>query len=97
MCHLEMTAIPLEVLVPQVASRFDMVSPKRFWSVSLRWHREYCLASSQTFVDVGFELDIEIPLDFFLVLQDSQLLEILPKSDSGEGGVARQEGFLIAQ
>lgn len=69
-----MTAIPLEVLVPQVASSFDMVSPKRFWSVSLRWQREYCLASSQAFVDVGFKLKIEIPVDFFLVLQDSQII-----------------------
>jgi hypothetical protein len=92
-----MSAIPLEVLVPQVASRFDIVSPKRFWSVSLRWQQEYCLASSQACVDVGFELEIEIPLDFVLVLQDSQLLEILPKFDSGEGGVARQEVYLIAQ
>ena len=52
-----MTAIPLEVLIPKVASRFDMVSPKRFWSVSLRWQREYCQALSQAYVDVGFELE----------------------------------------
>ena len=82
-----MTAIPLEVLVLQVSSRFDIVRPKRYLSFSFSGKLEYRQASRRAYVGCT---------NLFLVPQDSQSLEILPKMESGEGGVARQVIFLLA-